>query len=60
MFAKLFTQGSCGITCVVKGNVHFGFSIRGPMENNGKIGKVQVHIAWLKILKIVEDLLLEN
>ena len=58
--AKLFIQGSCGIAGVVKGNVHSGFSICEPMENSGKLWKVQVHIAWSKILNIVEDLLLKN
>ena len=60
MFGKLFIHGSCGIASVVKGNVHFGFSIHGPMENSGKIWEVQLHIAWLKKLNIVEDLLLKN
>ena len=60
MLVKLFIQGSCGIAHVFKGNVHFGFAIRGPMENSGKVWKVQVYVAWLKMLKIMKDFLLKN
>ena len=60
MLRKIIIQGSRGVMCAIKRDIHPGITIEIPMESSREIWKSQIYTACLKILKITEELFLKN